>query len=830
VKLTARELGTGFEGLTAVDVDGDGAPEIVAWSAAGVKVFKAGAAMDAGLGGLKDVVSVAAGDFNNDGLTDLAIVTTSGVELWANRKGKFEKTADAAKGKFVKAVWLDYDHDYDLDLALLGEKSALIRNNGAAGFSDESKSFPFIDAVATDGVLFDATPDTDGVDLVVSYAGRPSVLYRDKLAGKYAAEDMAAIPAGARLGAADLDNDGATDLLAAAGGKFFPVWNKRSSFVKGKETDDPSGAFAVADLENRGLADIALSGSVLRNEGSGETVAPLDKAAHLIALNMPDGRTDLAAVTSTGALTLLRNDTESASGWLVATLQGVKNPKTAYGAKVEVKSGALYQKKTYLGQSLVFGMRKYPEAETVRITWPNGLIQNELHQAAKKAYTYKEAQRLSGSCPMIFTWNGKQFTFLTDVLGVAPLGASSGDGQYFPVDHDEYVSIPGEAMVQREGQYEIRVTEELKEVSYLDQIQLIAVDHPAAQAIYSNDKFKSPPFPEFRLFGVEHPIHPATARDEQSHDVLAKVLTKDGKYADSFQRDFKGTASLHSLTLDFPGAAKDNRAALILSGWVDWADGSTFLGASQESKDGLVMPYLQVKNAKGDWQTVIADMGMPAGKPKTIAVDLTGKFLTASREVRIVSSLALYWDEVFLSEDTRHPETVLTPMDAQSADLHFRGFSKPVIDAARKQPEKFLYDQVSPVSQWNPTAGNYTRYGDVRELVKATDDQLLLMGSGDEVTLKFDPSKLPTLRAGWKRDFLLLVDGWAKDADANTAFSKTVEPLPFHGMSAYPYRADEHFPGDATHRNYREQFNTRPALRLLRPLNPTGETTNGIHN
>jgi hypothetical protein len=223
-------------------------------------------------------------------------------------------------------------------------------------------------------------------------------------------------------------------------------------------------------------------------------------------------------------------------------------------------------------------------------------------------------------------------------------------------------------------------------------------------------------------------------------------------------------------------------------------------------------------------------MGMPAGKPKTIAVDLTGKFLSGSREVRIVSSLALYWDEAFLSENTRQPETILTAMDAQSADLHFRGFSKAVIDAERKQPEKFLYDQVSPASQWNPTAGNYTRFGDVRELLKATDDQLLLMGSGDEVTLTFDPAKLPALRAGWKRDFLLLVDGWAKDADANTAFSKTVEPLQFHGMSAYPYRADEHFPGDATHTNYREQFNTRPALRLLRPLNPTGETINGIHN
>ena len=832
-RLAVRELATGFDaasaGLEAVDVDGDGTPEIVAWSSAGVKVFKAGAAIEVGLGSLKDIVSIAAGDFNNDGLIDLAVLTTSGAELWVNRKGKFEKTADVAKGKFNKAVWLDFDHDYDLDLALLGDKSVLIRNNGTAGFSDETKLFPFVDGAATDAVLFDATPDTDGADLVVSYAGRTGVLYRDKLAGKYVAEDLLAIPAAARLRAADLDNDGATDLIVATGGKAFVLGNKAGVFTKGPETDSPAGAFAVIDLENRGLADIALSGTVLRHEGSA-TVAALDKAVRLLAVSGPDGHADLAAITSAGALIFLKNETESTSGWMVTTLQGVKNPKTAYGAKVEVKTGALYQKKTYLGVPLVFGMRNYAEAETVRITWPNGLIQNEVHQAAKKAYIYKEAQRLSGSCPMIFTWNGKQFTFLTDVLGVAPLGASAGDGKYFPVDHDEYVSIPGEAMVQRNGQYEIRVTEELKEVSYIDRMQLIAVDHPAGKAIYSNDKFKSPPFPEFRLFGVENAIRPKTARDEQGHDVLAKVLRKDGEYADSFQRDYKGVAAMHTLTLDFGVAARDNKAVLVLAGWVDWADGSTFLGAAQESKDGLVMPYLQVKNAKGEWQTVISDMGMPAGKPKTIAVDLSGKFLSASREVRIASSLALYWDEVFLSEDAGEPQTVMTALDAHSADLHFRGFSKAVIDAERKQPEKFLYDQVSPVSQWNPTAGNYTRYGDVRELVGALDDKLLLMGSGDEVTLLFDPAKLPVLKPGWKRDFLLLVDGWAKDADANTAFSKTVEPLPFHGMSTYPYSASDSFPRDTTHNTYREQYNTRPALRLLRPLNTTGGSTNGLHN
>jgi len=419
---------------------------------------------------------------------------------------------------------------------------------------------------------------------------------------------------------------------------------------------------------------------------------------------------------------------------------------------------------------------------------------------------------------MIFTWNGKRFQFITDVLGVAPLGASSGDGQYFPVDHNEYVQIPGEALAERDGKYEIRITEELREVSYLDRVQLIALDHPAATEIFTNEKFKSPPFPEFRLYGASRRVYPVAARDSEGRDVLARLVKRDQTYPDGFRRDYNGVAELHHLDLDFGSAARGGRAVLILNGWVDWADGSTFLRAAQESKAGLILPYLQVRNARGEWQTVIEDMGIPAGKPKTIAVDLTGKWLSASREVRIVTNLCVYWDEIFLSENSAAPEARLTPVEAELADLHFRGFSKPRIDPARKQPEAFDYQTWMPVSMWNPTPGLYTRYGDVRPLVTAVDDKLVVMGSGDEMRLLFPATGLPALKAGWKRDFLLLVDGWAKDGDYNTAFSQSVEPLPFHAMSAYPCPASQHFPDDADHRAYRDLYNTRPALRLVRPL------------
>ena len=445
----------------------------------------------------------------------------------------------------------------------------------------------------------------------------------------------------------------------------------------------------------------------------------------------------------------------------------------------------------------------------MRITWPNGLIQNEIRQPAGRTHVYKEAQRLSGSCPMVWTWNGKGFQYITDVLGVAPLGAMAGDGQYFPVDHDEYIQIPDTALQERDGTYEVRITEELSEVAYLDQLRLIAVDRPAGMEIVTNEKFKAPPFPEFRLYGVSRKLPPRAARDERGQDVLKRLAATDRTYPDAFERQLSGVGTLHTLDLDFgPTAARDNRSVLVLNGWVDWADGSTFLGAAQDGKSGLIAPYLQVRDASGKWVTVIEDMGMPAGKPKTIAVDLTGKFLSGSREVRIVTNLCLYWDAIYLSEETAAPPVRLRDAPLQSADLRFRGFSPNRIHPKRLQPEEFTYENPRPVSLWNPTPGRYTRYGDVRLLAEAVDDRLVVMGSGDELVLRF--KALPPPENGTVREFLLKVDGWAKDRDANTAFGQSTEPMPFRAMRNYGDPAPE--------TRWREEYLTRPALRLMRPL------------
>jgi tetratricopeptide (TPR) repeat protein len=813
--------------LHVIDLDGSGSTDLLVVSTNSIAVFRKGLTPvpQPGFAGLKEILGAAPGDYDNDGLADLCVLTTAGPQLFQNTRTGFKRAANIQLGaqRYEAAVWLDYDHDYDLDLVLLGSTTKLLRNQLPAGFVDRTGDIPFVSGTAISATTTRVIPDTKSHDLVLTYRDRPAVLYKDRLGGRYEAHPAPAVPSGATaLMAADLNNDSAPDLVWSSGAAL----NKDGKFAALNWA--AKGSFALADLESRGLLDAIASGSVYRNEsqgkfgGFGKAAGLSDNTTALAAADFDgDGKTDLAVVLSDGTLQRCINQTPTKSNWTRVRINGVKNLKLAVGSEIEVKAGPYYQKQVYRGAPLTFGLRAHTAIDTIRITWPNGLIQNETQPKPNTTLVYEEAQRLSGSCPLIWTWNGEKFEYITDVLGVAPLGAASGEGNYFPVDHDEFIAIAGESLREENGKLQVRITEELSEVSYLDQIQLIAVDHPASVEVFSNDKWKSPPFPEFRLFGVDRRVYPARALEDGKRDVTASVVKLDRRYADGFRRDLQGVAAMHTLDLDFGGAAAANRAVLILHGWVDWADGSTFLAQAQATSTGLVTPKLQVRDAQGKWQTVIEDMGMPAGKPKTIAVELTGKFLSASREIRIVTNLCIFWDEIFLSESNAAPQVRLTELTAAGTDLRFRGFARNVVHPLRQQPEMFFYDTAAITSMWNPTPGSYTRYGGVTPLLHTPDDKLVIMGSGDELQLDFDARALPALPRGWRRDYLLKVDGWAKDRDANTAFSQTVEPLPFHGMSAYPYPAGEQYPDTPELREYRKQYNTRPALRLLRALHET---------
>jgi hypothetical protein len=136
---------------------------------------------------------------------------------------------------------------------------------------------------------------------------------------------------------------------------------------------------------------------------------------------------------------------------------------------------------------------------------------------------------------------------------------------------------------------------ELSKVSYLDQVSLFVLDHPSGREIFTNEKFKGPPYRAFRLYQVEQRIYPKAAHDDQGRDVLLLIVRRDGRYPDQFARTELGVAESHALELDFSGAAPSGDAVLMLNGWVDWPDGSTFRAAAQTTKAGLLCPTSRCK-------------------------------------------------------------------------------------------------------------------------------------------------------------------------------------------------------------------------------------------
>jgi hypothetical protein len=258
---------------------------------------------------------------------------------------------------------------------------------------------------------------------------------------------------------------------------------------------------------------------------------------------------------------------------------------------------------------------------------------------------------------------------------------------------------------------------------------------------------------------------------------------------------------------------------LWLNGWVFWTDSNGARALESNRQLQMVSPYLQVRDASGKWVTVIADMGLPSGTNRTMRVDLAGKFLSADRHVRIVTNLCVYWDQIFF---TTHEAPAPAPiaLSLLDADLHYRGFSALASDPEHVKPDSFDYQQVMMTAPWNPLRGNYTRYGSVEKLLARADDQLVVMATGDEMTVEFSPHALPAVKPGWKRDFFLNLRGYAKDGEPNTAFAWTVEPLPYNGMSNYPPSSSDHAPSTSEYQQYLRQYQTRPGYALIPPLAP----------
>jgi hypothetical protein len=313
----------------------------------------------------------------------------------------------------------------------------------------------------------------------------------------------------------------------------------------------------------------------------------------------------------------------------------------------------------------------------------------------------------------------------------------------------------------------------------------------------------------FRLYTTRAKA-PLSAVDDHGHDVLPRISVLDRQYPDDFRlHQIRGYAEEHTLTLKLGENRKNSNMLLLLTGWTDYAWSSDMLAASQ---GGITMnpPAIQVKDARGRWRTVIENIGIPVGRPQTVTVDLTGRFLSSSREVRIVTNMRIYWDQILVDALARDYPVQMTRLYPLQARLRWRGYSEEVSPDGR-QPLSYNYQRVSFTAPWKVMVGRYTREGDVRQLLLKSDDIFVVSRPGDELMLSFAADQLPPLQRGWKRTFLLYADGFSKEMDINSASPDEVGPLPFHGMSKYPYEWPERYPLTEERRRYLETYNTRVA-------------------
>ncbi|MDH5603621.1 MAG: hypothetical protein OEY51_06770, partial [Cyclobacteriaceae bacterium] len=368
---------------------------------------------------------------------------------------------------------------------------------------------------------------------------------------------------------------------------------------------------------------------------------------------------------------------------------------------------------------------------------------------------------------------------------------------------------PGDLLKEKDGLYTLRITAELWETIYFDEIKLMAIDHPGEYDIYVDEQFTPPPFPALTIFPVINKSLPLSAIDEEGRDVLPLLAERDDRYVSHFLKErYQGLVKRKELILE---PAKDLPAGdmlLFLHGWIFPTDASINTALGQQDEIKVMPPQLQVINKHNQWETV-GKIGFPMGKDKTVITDLSGKFLTADHRVRIVTNMEIYWDQAFFSRKAVTVPMKETTLPLQSADLHYRGYSAMYRKGGKYGPHWFDYERVTTGQKWRDLSGMYTRYGDVKPLLEKADSKYIIKNAGDETTLHFEAASLPALPEGWTRDFVIYSVGWVKDGDLNTADGNTVTPLPFHGIKSYPYSKDEEYPTTDEYIEYRKTYNTR---------------------
>lgn len=779
--------------------------------------------------------SIAVADFDGDGDQDCVFGVAGAAPIYVeydaeDRLIDVAPRAGLAGVRGRDALPLDYDVDGDLDLVVARHAGGLglWRNNGDGTFTDAFAGKPDVrrsDTIFARLAVLDLRAN-DAPDIVAAGLDGTSPLLNQR-EGTFAPPTPPAErwPGASTAAVDDFNNDGYADLALARPGRI----TIRSGGDQAPTTLETPGTrpsdLLPFDFDNDGWTDLLIASAAAEvgdDNESPSTAIPLQlwrnagpvgwenvsdrtgisriavDARRAAAADLDnDGDTDVLLATADRGPVLLRNDGGNAHRQLKVRLIGTKTNRNGIGVHIEARIGEFRANRVVTRPVIEIGVGPHARLDSLRTAWTNGILEHDIGPAVDpaKPLSVTEPKVAAGSCPYLYAWTGRGFAFVTDLLGGAPAGLSYARGKYLPADPTEFVRI-GDVrdFPPRDGRFVLQATNELREVFYLDQAGLAVVDHPADVEPHSNDKLRFPPFDPSRIVPLRNMRLPTRAVDGRGQDCTDAVRAIDRVYTDpgrSRLLQLRGWVPPHSLTLQFGKIESTASNVLGLTGWLQYGDASANIALSQSPEAVIIPPRLEASGPDGVWRPVDVVVGMPAGKTKTIVVDLAGKLPPGTAALRLTTTFEIRWDRIALFERAADAAMKTTTLDAETADLHFHGFGRiyPHVPNGPYTPD---YDDPAPRPTWRiGIRGWYTRYGDVRELLTAADNRYAILNGGDEVTLTFDAAALPPLPDGWVRELFFYSVGWDKDMDHNIRAGQTVTPLPYLGMDDQTYGATD---------------------------------------
>jgi Flp pilus assembly protein TadD len=742
-------------------------------------------------------------DFVVIGVTDKGIFKVNDIMETDNPTIDFILT-ESSEGFFLH----DVDRDGDLDLlAPVLEQPLTNRGNGDFFQEDFYKAQDAFKLLKNYKLISSSDLNRVGrQDLIAINQTGEFFVFKDAGGGTYNAVPSISGENNYRdvigLNIADFDNDGYGDLLFLKPDQIQLKKNQgQYQFVLqsniNSENETAFTAIRIVDFNNDGLKDIVTlnqkgSVDIYLNQGKFvfnkqslvKSIGATESQIWTTDFNI-DGAVDLLLISDSGELLMVENRSEKIGKSVPIHLQGTRSAKSGDLTQVEIYKAGKYLFYESQEKILNIGIGQEDYAEILRIYWPNGFVENKFKvDVAQKAYLFEESERISGSCPSLFTWNGSNYHYVTDAFISGPIGVQISRGVYFPVDDDEYLRFTSTELKATDSLLKLKITEELKETVYLDKAELYQVEHPVSVKVFPNEVLAPRPEPAFKLLTVSDYIQPVSATDMNGKDVLSTLNQVDGNMV-GYSNDRSPFAGYikndHWLELEVPDevlAAENPK--LLLNGWFYYFDSTSMIAASQSESIRLGWPRLE-QQIDGQWEPVDI-VGIMPGKDKTIVHDLTGKI--TSKHIRIISNVDIHWDFVTFDLGKTNSQSIqLEKLELVKAKLDFHGFSS----LTQRNPEKFDYHQPRYMSMWNPLKGIYTKYGHVEPLLGEVDNKFVIFSSGDELSLEFKQPNQKPIRNGMTYTYFLYLNGTVKDGDKYTAGADNILPMPFYGMKTYPY-------------------------------------------